>query len=230
MHAGDDDVELGEQVGVLVEPAVLQDVDLDPGEDAERRQLLVESRHPLQLRLETFGVETVRDRERRRVVGERKVRVAELGPLAGHLLDRGPTVGPVGVQVEVALERGPDRRAGTGVGRGLGLEARQVLGHLSGQRLVDDPGGAGADAGEVAQAPLGGELAQLVQRAATDGVGRLAERLLLVATGALALEQRRDPFQRLHRVHVPKVPAGLPPVMRRSGRSFSPGMVVGWGK
>src|SRR4029077_18878026 len=110
---------------------------------------------------------------------------------------------------------------GTGVGRGLGLETRQVLRHLSGQRLVDDPGGAGADAGQFAQTALGGELPQLVERAAADGVGGLAERLLLVATGALALEQRRDPFECLYRVHVPKVPAGLP-IGPRAGGSFPP--------
>ena len=40
VHAGDDDVEPGEQVVVAVERAVLEDVDLDAGEDAERRERL----------------------------------------------------------------------------------------------------------------------------------------------------------------------------------------------
>ena len=39
VDAGHDDVEPLEQVVVLVERAVLEDVDLDAGEDAERRQL-----------------------------------------------------------------------------------------------------------------------------------------------------------------------------------------------
>ena len=95
----------------------------------------------------------------------------------------------------------PDRRARAGVGRGLGLEPGQVLGHLAVERLRDDPGGARADPGQVTEATLRGELAQLVERTAADGVGRLAERLLLVATGALAFEQRRDPFQRVDRIH-----------------------------
>ena len=42
VDAGDDDVESAEHVVVVVERAVLEDVDLDAGEDAERRQLLVE--------------------------------------------------------------------------------------------------------------------------------------------------------------------------------------------
>ena len=42
VHAGHDDVETGQDVVVLVEGAVLEDVHLDAGEDAERGQLLVE--------------------------------------------------------------------------------------------------------------------------------------------------------------------------------------------
>ena len=38
VHAGDDDVEAGEQVVVVVEQAVLEDVDLHAREDAERRR------------------------------------------------------------------------------------------------------------------------------------------------------------------------------------------------
>ena len=44
MHAGHHQVELGQQVLVLVQRAVVEDVDLDAGEDPERRQLLVEQR------------------------------------------------------------------------------------------------------------------------------------------------------------------------------------------
>ena len=42
VHAGHDHVEPGEQVLPLVQRAVLQDVDLDPGQDPERRQLGVQ--------------------------------------------------------------------------------------------------------------------------------------------------------------------------------------------
>ena len=42
VHARDDDVEPREQLVLLVERAVVEDVDLDAGEDAERRELLVE--------------------------------------------------------------------------------------------------------------------------------------------------------------------------------------------
>ena len=49
MHAGDDDVETVEQAVLLVERAVLVDVDLYAGENAEGCQLDVEPAHLLEL-------------------------------------------------------------------------------------------------------------------------------------------------------------------------------------
>ena len=46
---------------LLVERAVLEDVDLDAGEDAERRELLVELGDDVELLAEPVGVEAVRD-------------------------------------------------------------------------------------------------------------------------------------------------------------------------
>ena len=47
VHARDDHVDAREQLLVLVERAVVEDVDLDAGEDAERREILVELRRRL---------------------------------------------------------------------------------------------------------------------------------------------------------------------------------------
>ena len=55
VHAGDDDVELREEIGLLVEGAVLEDVDLDAGEDAEGRQLFVEGGDDLELLAQALG-------------------------------------------------------------------------------------------------------------------------------------------------------------------------------
>ena len=55
VHARDDDVELGEQLVVLVERAVVEDVDLDAGEDAERRELLVELVDDVELLAQPLG-------------------------------------------------------------------------------------------------------------------------------------------------------------------------------
>ena len=130
------------------------------------------------------------------MVGEREVLVAELDGLAGHRLDRRAAVGPVGVQVEVAAERGPDLAAGAGVGRGLAPRAgrgtratspasawvitRAVLSPMPGRSL---------------SRPASDELAQLGVGTVADGVGGAAERLLLVAAGAAALEQGRDALE-----------------------------------
>ena len=42
MHAAHDDIELREQVVIQIERAVLEDVDLHPGQDPEGRELFVE--------------------------------------------------------------------------------------------------------------------------------------------------------------------------------------------
>jgi len=55
VHARDHDVELGEEVVVLVERAVLEDVDLDAGEDAERCELGVERVHDVELLAQPVG-------------------------------------------------------------------------------------------------------------------------------------------------------------------------------
>jgi hypothetical protein len=77
VHARDHDVDAREHLVVVVERAVLEDVDLDAREDAERRELLVERRDDLELLGEAVTREPVRDREARRVVGEREVLVPE---------------------------------------------------------------------------------------------------------------------------------------------------------
>ena len=56
VHAGHDHVELREQLVVLVERPVLEDVDLDPGEDPERRQLVVQVADDLELLAQALGV------------------------------------------------------------------------------------------------------------------------------------------------------------------------------
>lgn len=63
MHRGDHQVEPVEQVAVLVERPVHEDVDLDPGEDPERREPLVELGDLVELGLQPVSVEPVGHRE-----------------------------------------------------------------------------------------------------------------------------------------------------------------------
>ena len=125
MHAGDDDVEAGEQGGVLIEASVLEDVHLDAGEDAERRHGGVDRLHHLELADQTLGIEAVGDGEARAVVGERPVVVPEGGGGLSHLGDGAPTVGPVRVAVAVALQqvRAERRRRGDSAGARTGPRA-----------------------------------------------------------------------------------------------------------
>lgn len=202
VHAGDDDVEAVEEFGLLVERAVLQDVDLDTGEDAERRQGGVEFVDDVELAAQAVGGQAVRDLQARRVVGEGEVLVAEGTRGLGHLQDRGPAVGPVAVGVQVALEGGAER------GRGLvqrlalgGLQAAQVDGRLAAQRLLDHQGGDLADAGQRGERPVAHPAGQLVRGRPPGAVGGRAERPHAVGRLMGALQQERDAAQRFDGLH-----------------------------
>ena len=94
VDAGDDHVEPFEQVVVEVERAVLVDVDLHAGEDAERVELGVELLDHLELGQQAVTVEPVGDGQAGRVVGEHHVLVAHGDRRRRHRLDGGPTVAP----------------------------------------------------------------------------------------------------------------------------------------
>ena len=61
MHAGHHDVEPLEQFGLLVERPVLEDVDLDTGEDAHRRDGVTELVDHVELLAQPFGRQPVGD-------------------------------------------------------------------------------------------------------------------------------------------------------------------------
>ncbi len=81
MHARDHDVELVEQLGLLVERAVVEDVALDAGQDPKRRELLVQFGNDTQLIVQPLHRESVRHREPRRVVRQRDVTVRAAGQI-----------------------------------------------------------------------------------------------------------------------------------------------------
>ena len=112
VHAGDHDIELAEQVVPLVERAVLEDVDLDAGQDAERGELGVQPADELELRAQQLGGQPGGHGQPRRVVGERDPLVADIAGRLGHLLGRAAAVRPVRVRVAVPAQRGPQRGRG----------------------------------------------------------------------------------------------------------------------
>ena len=97
-------VELGEHVVGEVEPAVGEDVALDPAQDAERRQRLVGGRDLLGLAADVVGGEARHRADRRRVVADREVVVAALARGAAHLEHARAAVGPGRVAVQVAAD------------------------------------------------------------------------------------------------------------------------------
>src|SRR5262245_21446953 len=99
MHAGNYDVETSEKVVVEVEGAVLEDVHLHPGEDAERGEASVEVDKHVELLEQTVAVQAVGDGESAGVVGQHHVFVPQGDRRGGHGFDGRPTVAPCRVGV-----------------------------------------------------------------------------------------------------------------------------------
>jgi hypothetical protein len=199
---GHHDVEAGQQLVFLVERAVLQDVDLDPGEQAERGEVLVHTGDDLELAAQVVGAQPMGDREPRAVVGQGQVLVPQRSGRGRHLVDRAAAVGPVRMAVAVPaqrLEQGPD---GTGGNDGDAFfESLQVPGHGPRERFVDHRRCALADAWEGLQAALLGQAGELARLLGVDRRRGAAEGLHLVGLGALRLKQVGDAPQRLGRSH-----------------------------
>ena len=118
VHRRDDQVEAGQQVVVVVEPAVRAHLELAAVEEPEARHRpvghgprrllgrvpLVQRRDDAALLLHPRRVETVCDGEALRVVRQHLVGVPSPSGRVGHDPDRVDAVAPVGVRVEVALE------------------------------------------------------------------------------------------------------------------------------
>src|SRR5665213_859585 len=92
VDARNDEVETGKQLLVLIERAVFQDVDLDSGQDPERRKLGVQLSNNVELLDKTVLAQSMGDGEAWTVVGERPVLVAKLSCSFGHLANRGAAV------------------------------------------------------------------------------------------------------------------------------------------
>ena len=119
VHARLDPVELGQHVVGQVEPAVGQDVALDPAQHAERRQPRVGGGDLLALAADFVGGQPADGTDGRRVVADREVLVAALDRGARHLLDAGRPIGVVGVAVHraahvVLADQGLGELAGVG--------------------------------------------------------------------------------------------------------------------
>ena len=94
VQGGDHPVALDEVLVRQRERAVDADVHLDPLEDSERLQPLVER----------VDLEVLLRERAARMIGDREVRVASFAGGERHLLERVPTVGPRRMAVEVALD------------------------------------------------------------------------------------------------------------------------------
>ena len=104
MHAGDHDVEFGEQVVIEVQFAGGENIHFAAGQQAEVMAFVgepgVDVGHLVQLLAQALGGESVRLKGRFRVIGDCPVGETQLDRHLGDLLDRLVTVTPVGVIVQ----------------------------------------------------------------------------------------------------------------------------------
>jgi hypothetical protein len=200
VHAGDHDIELAQQVVPLIERAVLEDVDLDAGQDAERGELGVQPADELELRAQQLGGQPGGHGQPRRVVGERDPLVTDVAGRLGHLLGRAAAVGPVRVRVAVPAQRGPQR--GRVSGRRLPEQPAQIVRFLAAGRLGDGFGGGRAYPGQRLQRALAQPLIQLAGREIVHHLGRPPEGPHAVGRRAGPLELERDLPQCLRRIHL----------------------------
>jgi hypothetical protein len=105
VHAGHDEVQLGEQVVVLVEGAILVDVHLDAGQVAEGRKFTVDLRDEVELALQPLPREPPRHRQPRAVVRQDSPLVAQFDAGQRHLQGWAAAIAPVAVRVAVAALR-----------------------------------------------------------------------------------------------------------------------------
>ncbi len=102
VDAGDDHVEARQQLVRVVEAGVGPDLELGAVEDPEGRQLRVEPGDLGSLRVHAVRRQPSRDTQRRRVVREHDVLVADVARRASHRLDGVDAIGPVRMGVGVA--------------------------------------------------------------------------------------------------------------------------------
>ena len=160
----------GQHVRLLVERSVLVDVDLDPGQQPKRRQLRVERRDLVELRLSRSVVSPLATVRRGEWSVMHEVLVAELDRRLGHLADARAAVGGHGVGVAVAAQRraqlGRRPRPAAALGR---LQPSQVDRLLAAQALEDRPLGDLADARQLPQRPAAARSRELIGPASREG-------------------------------------------------------------
>ena len=210
VHTRDHDIDFGEQALVLIERTVVEDVDLDPGENPCALGSLVERRDDVELGTQPLRAQSVRDLQPRGVVGEREVFVSDHRRCDSlHLVDGTATVGPVRMGVQVAAQR-LEQIPRTATDRFGLLTQLHEIGGFPVERLADDGRGLLTDAGQVG--PRVRPAQHLAPGVAHLGehLGRTSIGLHPIGVGMLAFEPEGDFAQCVDRVH-PSIVATGPP-------------------
>src|SRR4051794_16353398 len=202
MDTGHHDVELRQHLVGVIECAVLEDVDLDTGEDAKGSHFLVEGGDIRQLLLETLLAQSVGDGQARRVIGQHHVLVTEVARGARHRLDRRAAVTPQAVEMAVAFQSGAVLRSVASQRHTcLGLDLVDVA-RVPVQRFGDESGSRIADPFQFCQGAGLGARRELFRRRGANDLEGADERLRLEPCLVRPVEAVNHAFERLDGCHV----------------------------
>ena len=129
VHAGDDDIQLREDIVGEIEIAIRQDVDFDASKDGNAVDVLVGGANSGDVFDRTFVVESVGEGQVLGVVSDGHVLIAARFGSLGHLFDGIAPVGLDGVHVDVALQIGLGKQLREGV-IFREIDLTQILAHL----------------------------------------------------------------------------------------------------
>ena len=214
-------VQFRQQFRFLVQRAVVQDVDLDAGQDAERRQFGVQSAHHLQLAAQPFRAQPARHLQPRRVVRKHHVLVSQPDRRLGHLPDGAAPIRPVGVHVAVAAQQRSQRpsRFRRPCRRRIRLEFGEVGRHRACGRLRDHPRGHLANALQLLERARRHSAVNFSRLQFAQHLRRAPERPHPVGRLIRPFEQKRDSVEgrdRVHRASIPDRALNEPPPVRHN--------------
>ena len=194
-------VQAGQEVVVLVESAVLVDVDLDARQVAERRQVVIDAGNHIELLQKSIARQASGDREAWAVVCQHRPLMAQVDAGLGHLPRRTATVAPVAVRMAVSAKRGQQRSRVSVELVGRCRQRRQVgqvLRHLAGSGFHDHGGCLGADVRQIGERAGCDAASDLVGASCLQRCGCLPERADAIGLCIPALEHEGDATQRRH--------------------------------
>ena len=201
MHTRYNNVKLCKHIVAVVECPVFEDVNLDAGQHAKRRQRSVEFSNLGELLFEALLAQPMGDRQTGRMIREHDVLMTQRDSRASHCLRSCPTVAPATVEVTVTAQRVAVSRT-LRCDRYTRFAVKTVeIGSFTVERFADHAGGGVTDTVEPGERLGRAPPHQLIGIGGAHDLQRARERLRLETTDVSAIETVHHPFERFDGCH-----------------------------